>query len=250
MEENYNTPPDIQLNDSRSSEQTNGATHANGHTPENPVGEPVSPKLHNGHTASSTPDNPKPSRISASKLRNKRARATAEGEGGGGGSRVQTVVQVMMPNKQWWIRCHPDPNQTVPVDILVVTADGNDKLFFLDPDVVFPDELNKFAIPARITRSITSSGIEFFLLAKQSAKSPKDSTRAVINAARKSWIQVSWEPTSKGYVIEYAKSLRREPVWSASTLDELLEKAFGDNYIDRADHAVINNLLYPEDEDQ
>jgi hypothetical protein len=32
-------------------------------------------------------------------------------------------------------------------------------------------------------------------------------------------------------------------------MDELLEMAFGDNYITRVDHEVINRLIYPDDHD-
>src|ERR1035441_6258770 len=248
-ESSYDITPEgalTNLGTTGSLEPPTDASHVNGHTTENPTnghttnGVAAGP---NGHVTS-TPVNPAP-RISASKLRNKRAHAPNNPDAEGGGSRTQTVIPVQMPNKQWWVRCHPDPAMTVPVDILVVNADGHDKLYFLDPTVGFPDELDRFVCEARITRSITSTGTEFFLLAKQSAKSPKDSTRAVVNEARKRWIRVSWNPTAKGYDIESARSLRREPVWSATTLDELLEKAFGDNYIDRADHFVVNNLLYP-----
>jgi hypothetical protein len=51
------------------------------------------------------------------------------------------------------------------------------------------------------------------------------------------------------YDIFPARNLQRDPVWPDTPLDDLLEKAFGDNYIDRADHPVVNRLLFPDDDD-
>jgi hypothetical protein len=94
---------------------------------------------------------------------------------------------------------------------------------------------------------MTHDNVEFLYLSKQSAKSPKESIRRCIQAAREGWIEVRWNPTSKGYDFERARRLEREPVWSSDTLDELLEKAFGDHYITRPDHPAINTLLFPDD---
>ena len=51
-----------------------------------------------------------------------------------------------------------------------------------------------------------------------------------------------WNPTTKAYDFTYARQLRREPEWSDKSLDQLLEMAFGDNYITRVDHEVVNRL--------
>ncbi len=32
-------------------------------------------------------------------------------------------------------------------------------------------------------------------------------------------------------------------------MDDLMDKAFGDKFIDRADHPVITSLLFPDDDD-
>lgn len=104
-------------------------------------------------------------------------------------------------------------------------------------------------MPALIKRSITHDGVEFFFLAKQSDKSPRQSTRRCVHEARNSWIQMKWNPTTKAYDFQYARQLRREPEWSDKSLDELLEMEFADNLINRIDHDVINRLLLPDDDD-
>jgi hypothetical protein len=116
--------------------------------------------------------------------------------------------------------------------------------------VDFPEELERFTVPAMITRCITSDNVEFFYLAKQSAKSPKDSTRRCIREAKYRWIQQCWNATAKSYDYEPARQLRREPKWADTSLDDLLDKAFGDRFISRSDHEVVNCLLFPEDDDQ
>jgi hypothetical protein len=137
----------------------------------------------------------------------------------------------------------------VPVDILVVKSGPDEGVYFLDPDVEFPNELDQYVVPALLTRAITHDGTEFFFLAKQSDKSPRQSTRRCVNEARNAWIQMRWNPTTKAYDFTYARQLRREPVWSDRSLDDLLALAFGDNYINRPDHEIVSRLLYPDDED-
>ncbi len=196
------------------------------------------------------PANPAPSGDAlpdfAGKLRGKKARDKAEGRAG---VRNQTVIPVQTPNKQWFFRAHKNPDMSVPVDILEIEGGEHDGLWFLDPDVEFPGELETYVKPAIITLCITSDGTLFFYLAKQTAKSPKESTRRCIREAKIRWIQQRWYATSKGYEFTYARMLRREPEWPDLPLNDLLEKAFGDRFIYRADHPAINNLLFPADED-
>jgi hypothetical protein len=199
--------------------------------------------------SSTTPINPAPATSLAAKLRRKRAAAQESQNSQGRGERHQTVVPVRTPDRQWWFRCHRDPAMSVPVDLLIIRSGPDEGTYFLHPDVEFPDELAQCIVPAMLTRSITHDGVEFFFLAKHSDKSPKQSTRRCVNEARNSWIQMKWNPTTKAYDFQYARQLRREPEWSDKSLDELLEMAFGDNYITRVDHEVVNRLLYPDDDD-
>jgi hypothetical protein len=162
---------------------------------------------------------------------------------------TQTSVPMCSPNKKWWIRCHASAEQTVPgLTLLIVEEDGSEVIYVLSPDVEFPDDLDNFTCPATVTRAITSQGNEFLWLTKQSPKSPKESARRCQAAARKGWIQVRWNAQLKGYTYISPRELRREPEWSTDTIDELMEKAFGDKFIDRSDHPAVNHLLFPNDD--
>jgi len=201
--------------------------------------------------SSTIPVNPAPPQGQglAAKLRKKRAAAVDSEKSSGHGERQQTVIPVRTPDSQWFFRCHHDPAMAVPVDVLIVKSGPDEGTYFLDPDVEFPDELDQYVVPAILTRSITNDGTEFFFLAKQSEKAPKESTRRVIREARKAWIKTKWNSVTKAYDFQYARQLRRAPVWSDKTLDELLEMAFGDKFITRPDHEIVNHLLYPDDSD-
>jgi len=201
--------------------------------------------------SSTTPVNPAPPQGQglAAKLRKKRAAAADSEKPSGHGERQQTVIPVRTPDRQWWFRCHRDPAMSVPVDLLVVRSGPDEGTYFLDPEVEFPDELDQYVVPALLTRAITHDGTEFFFLAKQSDKAPKQSTRRVVHEARKAWVKMQWNPTTKAYDFQFARQLRRDPIWSDKTLDELLEMAFSDNFITRRDHEVVNRLLYPDDSD-
>jgi len=200
-------------------------------------------------SSSKTPVNPAPTTGLAAKLHKKRAGAADTKDKQGRGERHQTVVPVRTPDRQWWFRCHRDATMSVPVDLLIIRSGPDEGTYFLDPEVEFPDELDQYIVPALLTRSITHDGVEFFFLAKQSDKSPKQSSRRCVSEARNSWIQMKWNPTTKAYDYAYARQLRREPDWSDKSIDELLEMAFGDNYITRVDHEVVNRLIYPDDDD-
>ena len=162
----------------------------------------------------------------------------------------QTSVPMSSPNKKWWVRCHPSPDMVVSgLTLLPVEENGMDEIYVLDPEVGFPDDLDNFTIPATVTRAITSQGNEFLWLSKQSPKAPKDSVRRCQAAAKRGWIQVRWNAQLKGYSYIEPRELHRDPVWSDDTMDDLMDKAFGGKFIDRADHPVITSLLFPDDED-
>jgi hypothetical protein len=198
------------------------------------------------------PKNPTPEpakRISASKYADASKQRTKERGSSNATRSTQTSIPVQSPHKLWWVRTHSDPEMTVR-GISILKLEGvTDETYFLAPDVAFPDELDRFVVPANLTLSITAEGTIFFWLAKQTKKSPRDSVRRCQEVARKTWIQVRWDAQAKGYSYEPARQLHREPLWPNESLDDLLDKAIGDKYIDRPDHEVINKLLFPDDED-
>jgi hypothetical protein len=194
------------------------------------------------------PDETEP-RISRAKFAKAAKKQTEENGSASAARGTQTSVPMMGPNKKWWVRCHPDPEQSVSgLTLLLAEEDGNEVTYVLDPNVAFPDDLYNFTSPAMVVRAITSQGNEFLWLTKQSAQSPKASSRACQAAAKKGWIQTKWNAQLKGYTYVQPNQLRRDPEWSKDTIDELLEKAIGDKYIDRVDHPVVSNLLYPMDD--
>jgi hypothetical protein len=197
--------------------------------------------------AHAVPSNPAPAESTGilGALRSKKTRDQKESRN----RNVQTTVPVRTPDKQWYFRAHPDFTMSVGIDILEIHGGADEGLWFLDPRVEFPDELDTYIVPAILTRCITSDNVEFFYLAKQSAKSPKESTRRCIAEAKKNWIKQVWSPTAKGYQFRYANSMRRNPSWTNCSFEELLEKALGDNLISDPNHAVITSLLDPTDDD-
>jgi len=216
-------------------------------TPDNTVWEPVDQGV---PSATALPTNPPPvvpqEGLSA-RLKKKRSHGSEKSHGKS--ETHQTAVPVRTPDKTWFFRAHKSPEMQVPVDILEIKGGKDDGFWFLSPDVSFPDELDAYIIPALLTRCITHDGTEFFYLAKQSDKAPKESSRRCVNEARSRWIRQRWNASAKAYEFSYARELRRDPVWSDKTLDELLDLAFGDKFIINASHEVVNRLLFPDDFD-
>jgi hypothetical protein len=201
----------------------------------------------------SVPTNPAPQalggKISASKFRNATSAKTKD-EGSSNTSRaVQTTIPVQSPNKLWFVRVHPDPEMSISGLKIIKIEGASDETYFLAPDVDFPDELDQYIVPANLTLAVTAEGRLFFWLCKLSAKSPKESVRRCQAVAKTKWIRIRWDAQVKGYSYTPARSLQRDPDWGDESLDELLEKALGDHYIDTPDHAVIQKLINPQDED-
>jgi hypothetical protein len=200
--------------------------------------------------SSSTPYNPPPADGGRNLEAKLKAKKTGDGSQPAASKKQQSEIPVRTPDKKWWFRAHPDPAYTLPVDILVLDDGPNEGLYFLDPDVEMPDELSGYMVPAMITLCITSDGTLFFYLAKQSAKSPKASTRRVLHEAKSRWIQQQWNAAAKSYDWTPASKLRRAPVWPTKSVSELLEMAFGDNFLSDPNHPVISMLINPHDDDQ
>ena len=197
----------------------------------------------NGHAV---PVNPPPVALSRDeKLRNKKAKDRSPHAKS---STVQTTIPVRTPDKQWWFRAHPDPEMSRHVDILEISGGDDEGIWFLDPTIEFPDELTGYTVPAIITLCITSDKTLFFYLAKQTSKSPKESTRYCIREAKKMWVKQRWSPTSKSYNVTPASKLRYDPTWPTIAFGDLLDKATGDRWIEDENHAVIKSLIEPEDD--
>jgi hypothetical protein len=200
------------------------------------------------HTLPTNPPPSVPEEGLSAKLKKKRAHGSGE-KSHGSSETHQTAVPVRTPDKSWFFRAHRSSDMQVPVDVLEIKGGKDDGIWFLSPDIEFPDELDTYIIPALLTRCITHDGTEYFYFAKQSDKAPKESSRRCVNEARNAWIRQRWNPSAKAYEFSYARQLRREPVWSNQTLDTLLELAFGDKFIVNASHEVVNRLLHPDDFD-
>jgi hypothetical protein len=201
------------------------------------------------HTVPANPA-PEPTEASLGEKFSKKKKAHTDKKARVGGQ--QTTVPVQTPNAMWYFRSHPDHKFWVDVDCIVIEGGPDDGVWFLDPDVEFPDELYYYVKPSLLVRCITSTtpGTEFFYLAKQTPKSPKESTRRILQQAKTEWVKQRWNAAARSYDVEPGSSLHHEPVWAPWTLSELLEKAFGDKFIQTPDHAVIQSIINPESDDE
>jgi hypothetical protein len=65
---------------------------------------------------------------------------------------------------------------------------------------------------------------------------------ACAEKAKRLWVRVSWQDR-KGYAPFEAQGDFGEPQWGEQTLEELLDLAFKDTYIDSLDHPAIRDLM-------
>ena len=161
-----------------------------------------------------------------------------------GVEKVLMHVPVRRPNRTEFFRTHPD----YVLDTLVLERDdeADRETYIVDPSVrdLMPDELrwvrlfvamNKrktlFIWPAKLPRDDNRRGEAWAKSALQAAEQ-----------AKSLWVKVYGNRDLGAYEMVVAKGDLGEPQWPDKTFRDLLELAFRDRRIDRADHPVIREL--------
>ncbi len=187
----------------------------NGSTPieSQPATEPAAPRR-----KYASPVNPAPAsepKISKARFANAAKQKTETNGSSTAQKGKQTSVPMCSPNKKWWVRCHPSPEMVVSgLTLLTVEENGMDEIYVLDPELVFPDDLDNFITPATVTRAITSQGNEFSMAQQTKPEGTQRFCPPCPSGAKRTWIQVRWNSQLKGYTYIEPRELRRDPVWS------------------------------------
>lgn len=161
------------------------------------------------------------------------------------GEKQLTTVPVRKPDKQIYVRTHPDEAFRVSVGLIDLQED---KEFYLVDPKLHDVLANELASKILIT-SITRQGVVFLWpinLPRADGKLDSWSRSAHLAAKRATtvWTRVSANMGLKAYEITTAAADARipEPEWPPKTFEELLEIAFRDRFIDSLEHPVVMRL--------
>jgi len=159
---------------------------------------------------------------------------------------VQPVIQLKRPEKEWFVRVHPEYQAQLGFVELREEGQGRD-LFLVhksiwDQLVDEPTFKRKWLFLAR-----SSHGVLFFwpVNAARSDGRPDswtDSHLEAIRRAREVWVRVYSDMTARQYLLREAVAQLPEPEWPEQDFTALLTKAVKGRIIDREDHPVLRRL--------
>jgi hypothetical protein len=161
-----------------------------------------------------------------------------------GVKKLLTTVPVRKPGRQEFVRVHPDPQyRLVPAAIIEMKDDR--EVYLVAPHMAenLPDEISMAALYLTINRQ----GVLTLWPIKLPAADGKHNTwpqSAMCGAelAMGSWVRISANMSLGAYEIREATGDLPEPKWPEHSFNEILRIAFGDRFVDRPDHPLLQSL--------
>ena len=160
-----------------------------------------------------------------------------------GVKKILTTVPVRRPNKQWFVRVHPEEEWRETFGLL--EFDEDNEVYLVHPKLVI--ELASEVVRKRLFSAINKHGDFFFWpvrLADSDGRldSWNRSAMEAVELATRKWISIESNRTLGAYEPFIAEADYPEPEWPDMTFDKLIEIAFRDRFIDSLDHPVVRKL--------
>lgn len=153
------------------------------------------------------------------------------------------TVPVRKPDRQWFVRVHPDESMRLETAVLEVKEDR--ETYLVDPSLW--SELPAEIRPEVLFTAINRQGVVFLWLIPLPGEDGRHNPwhRCALEAAQlatKQWVRVSANMSLGAYDVFEATGNLPEPEWPDIGFKELLEIAFRDNFIQSLEHPVIRSL--------
>jgi hypothetical protein len=154
-----------------------------------------------------------------------------------------TTVPVRKPDRQSFVRVHPDPDWRLETAVIEVKEDR--ETYLVDPSLW--SELPGDIVPKVLFTAINRQGVVFLWPVRLPAEDGKHDewNRSALEAAQmamKEWVRVAANMSLGAYDIYVASGDLSEPEWPEVGFEKLLEVAFRDRFIRTFDHPVIRKL--------
>ncbi len=160
-----------------------------------------------------------------------------------GGTKDLTRVPVGRPDKQVWLRVHPDLDHMIDVAVLDVKSDGD--IYLVDPTLALalPNEVAAKRLFQYVTRQ-GDVGIWPVKLPDSEGKLDpwSESALVAVEKAKKRWVRVVSNRRLGCYEVMLSSADLGEPNFGTLSLRDLLEIAFRGRVIDSAEHPVLRRL--------
>jgi hypothetical protein len=161
-----------------------------------------------------------------------------------GVQKLLTTVPVRKPNRQDFVRVHPDPsNRLTPAAIIEVKEDREVYLVTRNMAQALLGEFSTVTLFLAINRQ----GVVFLWPVKLPRPDGKHNewhrTAAVAaELAMQKWVRVTSSMSLGAYEIVEASGVLPEPVWPDLPFEQILKIAFGERRVDRIDHPLVQRL--------
>ena len=162
-----------------------------------------------------------------------------------GVKKLLTTVPVRKPNRQEFVRVHPDPAyRLTPAAIIEVKEDREVYLVMPDMAPILPGEFSTVTLLTTINRQGTLHIWPVKLPTPEGRQNEWHRSAAeAAERAMKKWVRVTSSMSLGAYEIFEAGGDLPEPVWPDYAFEEILKIAFRDRVVDRADHPLVQRLL-------
>lgn len=160
-----------------------------------------------------------------------------------GAKKLVTTIPVRKPDRQSFIRVHPDP--AYHLDAAVLTLKDEGETYLVEPQLF--EEIPGEVILSRLFTTITRQGdllIWPVRLPDGNGRHNSWSASAMqaADVATKHWVRVVANLGAGGYDLYQATGDIPEPKWPELSLHDILKIAFKDKFINSTDHPVVQKL--------
>jgi len=151
---------------------------------------------------------------------------------------------VRKPNRQEFIRVHPDPEYRAELRAIVLKDDGD--YYIVRPEL--HDALANEMVYVTLYTTMSRQGVLFLWPVRLQLPDDKPlawwtSAREAAELAMQKWIRLASNKSLGAYDISEAQGLVAEPEWPEQTFQQIIEIAFRNGgLVDRMDHPVIKRL--------
>ena len=160
-----------------------------------------------------------------------------------GVKRALLTVPVKKPDRQWFVRVHPD--EAYRMAVLLLELRDEREMYLIDPRLG-PALVNE-ATPMQLFTAVNRQGVVFLWpvrLAQEKGRVSEwnRSALAAAELAMKRWVRVSSNMSLGAYDVHFAEGALDDPEWLDVSFKELLSLAFKPRFIDTLEHEVLRQL--------
>ena len=160
-----------------------------------------------------------------------------------GVKKLLTTVLVRKPNRQDFVRVHPDSSYVL--DTMLLNLKEERETYLVAPS--FREEIPQELTHTRLALATNRQKVLFLWQLRLPGSSGKTdawsmSALEAYEEAKKNWVRVSANMSLGAYDIYEALGNLSDPEWPDESMDEIVRIAFRNSFIDSYDHPVLRRL--------